>query len=89
MWWQHYVWKNVSLWKRTEWYYFERLKKALTYIKNNLTDSHNKFLTVNSLIGNIITESNSIILTTVDVRPCGYNKMYIDKDLKYKDKDHI
>ena len=49
MWWQHYVRKNIGLRKRTEWYYFERLKKALIYIKSNLTDSHNKYLTVDSL----------------------------------------
>ena len=51
----------------------ERLKKALTYIKNNLIDSdYNMHLTVESLIdrnnknrNNIVTSSNNITLRKV------------------------
>ena len=44
---------------------FEWLKKALTYIKNNVIDSDNNiYLTVDSLVGinNIITGWNNITL---------------------------
>ena len=63
---------------------FERLKKELAYIKNNLIDSDNSmYLTVNSLtdIKNIITGLNNITLIKVNVKPYGYDKMYMDKDL--------
>ena len=41
------------------------------------------YLTVDSLIdvSNIITGSNNITLTKVNVRPYGYDKMYMDKGL--------
>ena len=41
------------------------------------------YLTVDSLIdiNNIITGWNNITLRKVNVKQCGYNKMYMDKDL--------
>ena len=63
---------------------FERLKKELAYTKNNLIDSDKSmYLTVNSLadINNIITGLNNITLIKVNVKPYGYDKMYMDKDL--------
>ena len=60
---------------------FERLKKALIYIKDNLIDSdENMYLTVDSLIdiNNMITGLNDI---TRYVRPYGYDKSYMDNDL--------
>ena len=63
---------------------FDRLKNALLYIKNNFIDSgDNMYLTVDSLIdiNNIITGSNDITLRKVNVKPCGYDKMYMCKDL--------
>ena len=40
-------------------------------------------MTVKSLvkINNIITGSNDITLTNLNVKPYGFNKMYMDKDL--------
>ena len=52
--------------------------------KDNLIDfDSNLHLTVDSLIGrnNIITGSNNIALRRVDVKPCGFSKMYMYKDL--------
>ena len=63
---------------------FERLENALVYIQNNLMDSDDdKYLTVDSLIdiNNIITSSNNITPRNVNVKPCGFDKMYMDKDL--------
>ena len=63
---------------------FERLKKALTYIKNNLFDSdNNMYVTVDLLIdiNNIITGSKNITLRKFNVKPYVYDKMYMDKDL--------
>ena len=54
------------------------------FIKVNLIDSDNKmYLTVDSFtdISNIITVSNNITLMKVNIKPCGYDKMYVDKDL--------
>ena len=58
---------------------FKRLKKAFIYIENNIIDS-DMYLTVDSLIDidNIITVLNNI---NVNVKPHGYDKMYIDTDL--------
>ena len=56
----------------------------MVYKKNYLIDSDNKtYLTVDSLIdiNNIITASNNIFLRKVNVKPCGYDKLYMDKDL--------
>ena len=63
---------------------FERLKIALINLKNNLVDSENNmFLTVDSLVDikNITTCSNDIFLRKVNVKPCEYDKMCMDKDL--------
>ena len=57
--------------------YFEKLKIALAYIKNNLT--------VDSLIdiSNVITRSNNITLRKINVKPCGYDKICVDKFYVY------
>ena len=62
---------------------FERLKKALWNIKNNLIESENNvYLNVDSRIDiNSITGLNNIMLRKVNVKPYGYHKMYMDKDL--------
>ena len=63
---------------------FERLKKALWNIKNNLIESENNvYLNVDSRIdiNSIITGLNNIMLRKVNVKPYGYHKMYMDKDL--------
>ena len=61
---------------------FERLKKALIYVKNNLIDSdNNRYFTGDSFINNIITGSNNITLKKVNVKSNGYDKMYMDTDL--------
>ena len=41
------------------------------------------YLTVDPLIdiNNIIIGSNNIFLRKVNAKPCGYDKMYMDKDL--------
>ena len=55
---------------------YERLKKK-SYI-----DSHyNMYLKVDSLIKITITGSNNITLRKVNVKPCGFQKMYMDRDL--------
>ena len=63
---------------------FERLKKALVYINNNLIDSDsNIYLDFDLLadINNIVTGWNNITLRTVNVEPYGHEKIYTDKDL--------
>ena len=63
---------------------FERLKIALMYIKGNTIDpDDNMYLNVDSLIdiNVIITGLNHITLRKVNLKLCGYNKMYMDKDL--------
>ena len=63
---------------------YERLKKALVYIKNSLIDSDgNMYFTVDSLIetNNIITGSNNIALRKVNVKLYGFDKMHMDKDI--------
>ena len=41
------------------------------------------YLTVDSLIeiNNIITSSNNFTLRKVNVKPCGFDKIYMDKEL--------
>ena len=59
-------------------------------IENNLIDSDGGiYLTVDSLIeiNNIITSSNNITLRKVNIKPYGFNKMYMDKEL-IEDKLH-
>ena len=63
---------------------FERLKIALMYIKSNTIDpDDNMYLNVDSLIdiNVIITGLNHITLRKVNLKLCGYNEMYMDKDL--------
>ena len=63
---------------------YKRLHKALVYIENNLIDSDGgMYLTVDTLIetNNIITGSNNITLRKVNVKPYGFDKMYMDKEL--------
>ena len=60
------------------------LKKAVAYRKNNLFDFKKTiYLNVDSLIdiNNVMTGSNNIALRKVHVKPDGYEKMYMDKDL--------
>ena len=62
---------------------FEISKHALVCIKNNFIDSDdNIYLTLDSLIdiNNIITGSVNITLK-INVKPCGYKKMFMDKGL--------
>ena len=62
----------------------ESLKKAFVYIKNNLIDfDGNMSLPVDSLIerSNTINDSNKITLRKVNVKPYGFDKMYVEKDL--------
>ena len=62
---------------------YKRLQKALDYIENNLIDSDaGIYLTVDSLIeiNNIITGSNNITLRKVNVKPYGFNNMYMHKE---------
>ena len=62
---------------------FEKLKKALVYIKNNLIDSdRNICLTINFLIesNNIITVSNNYALRKNNVKPYRFDKQYMNKD---------
>ena len=61
--------------------YFERLKNALVYIKNDLINSNdNTYLTADPLtdMDNIIVGSNNIILRKVNAKPSGYDKMFMD-----------
>ena len=63
---------------------FGRLKNALVYIKHNLNESVDYiYLTVDPLINinSIITGSNNVAVRKVNVKPCEFNKMYMDKDL--------
>ena len=56
----------------------------MVYIKNNSIDyDGNMYLTVDSLIeiNNVITSLNNIALRKVNVKPYGFDKMYMDKDL--------
>ena len=63
---------------------YKRLQKALVYIKNNLIDSDGgMYSTIESLIeiNNIIIGSNNIALEKVNVKPYGFDKTYMDKEL--------
>ena len=62
---------------------YKRLQRNLVYIENNLIDSDGgMYWTVDSSIeiNNIITGSNNITLRTVNVKPDGFDKMYMDKE---------
>ena len=63
---------------------YQSFKKAMSCIENNLIDSDgNRYLTVNYLIEvkNIIVGSNNITFRKVNVKPYGFEKIYIEKDL--------
>ena len=63
---------------------YERLKKALSNIENNLIDSNgNSYLTVDYLleVNNKITGSNNFTLRKVSVKVYELDKMYIVKNL--------
>ena len=56
----------------------------MVYIENNLIDSDGgMYLTDDLLIetNNIITGSNNITLRKVNVKPYGFDKMYMDKEI--------
>ena len=60
------------------------MQEALVYIKNNGKDTNGgMYLTVDSLteINDIMTGLNSITLRKVNVKPHGFDKSYMDKDL--------
>ena len=62
---------------------YKRLQRDLVYIENNLIDSDGgMYLAVDSLIeiNNIITGSNNITLRKGNVKPYGFDKMYMDKE---------
>ena len=57
----------------------------MVYTENNLIDSDDgMYLTVDSLKerSNIITGSNNINLRKISLKPYGFDKMYMDKELK-------
>ena len=63
---------------------YKRLQKTLVYIENNLIDSDGSmYLTVDFLIeiNNTITGSNNTTLRKVNLKPYGFDKMYMDKEL--------
>ena len=60
------------------------MQSALQYWNNYLIDKNGElFLTVDSLItlNNIITDSKNLFLRDVNVKPAGFDKMYLDKSL--------
>ena len=62
---------------------YKKLQKDLVSIENNFTDSDGgMYLRIDSLIeiNKIITGSNNI-LRKVNVKPYGFDKMYMDKEL--------
>ena len=63
---------------------YKRLQKSLVFIGKDLVDSDGgRYLTVNSLmeINNIITGSNNISLRKVNLKPYGFDKKYMHKEL--------
>ena len=81
----NYLWKISTISeKELREINFKGLKNALVYIKNNLIDSDDKmYLIVDILIdiNNIITGLNNIFLKKVNIKPFGYDEMYMEKDL--------
>ena len=74
---------------------YERLKKGLSYTENKLIDSNgNMYLTVDSLIErNSKTTGSNHRLIKVNLKPYGFDKMYLEKDLiedkLYQIMDHF
>ena len=63
---------------------YEILQEALADRKNNLIDTESgMYLTVDSLIevNNVITSSNNITLRKINVKPFGFDKIYMDQEL--------
>ena len=60
------------------------MQETLVYLKNNSIDAvGGMYLTVDSLIeiDNRVTSSNNITLRKVNVKPYGFDEMYMDKEL--------
>ena len=81
--WKNYVKKLLVPEKELSDNNFERLKNALVFTKNNLFGStNNMYLAIDSLIDrNNITGSNNIALKRVNITPCVYDQIYMNKDL--------
>ena len=65
-------------------YNYELMQLALKYWNTYLIDENGElFLTVDSLItlNNIIADSQNLFLRDVNVKPTGFDKMYLDKNL--------
>ena len=80
MWWKVTLKKMLVSEKELSDVSFQRLTKALIYMKNKLIDSDkNMYLNVDSLIdiSNIITGSNNISLRKVNVKRYGCDKIYV------------
>ena len=61
----------------------------MVYLENNLIDSESgMYLTINFLIdiSNIITASDNVTLRKVNVKPYGFDEMYMDQELI---KEHL
>ena len=66
---------------------YERLKKALSYIENSFIDSDgSSYLTVDFLIkiNNKTTGPDNITLRKINVKPYGFDKIHMEKDLEDK-----
>ena len=75
---------NITIKKEFTETNLKRLQKAFVYIESNLIDSDGgMYLTVHSLIeiNNIIADSNKTALRKVNVKPYGFDKIYVDKEL--------
>ena len=61
----------------------------MVYVENNLIDSESgMYLTIDFLIdiSNIITASDNVTLRKVNVKPYGFDEMYMDQELI---KEHL
>ena len=82
-----YVWSNkwnITIKKEFTETNLKSLQKAFVYIESNLIDSDGgMYLTVDSLIeiNYIIADSNKTALIKVNVKPYGFDKKNLDKEL--------
>ena len=82
-----YVWSNkwnITIKKEFTETNLKSLQKAFVYIESNLIDSDGgMYLTVDSLIeiNYIIADSNKTALIKVNVKPYGFDKINVDKEL--------
>ena len=63
---------------------YKSLQRALVYVENNLIDSAGgMYLIVDNLIeiNNIMAGANTINLRKVNLKPYGFHKMYMDKEV--------